>query len=93
MTEKRVLLTGASGLLGRAIYSYLTDVDFRKKYPLTPSQQSADNSADFKWNCLGLCHSRVKGNLRQIDLNNIEKVDQLIAEFKVSSFFYITEFS
>jgi FlaA1/EpsC-like NDP-sugar epimerase len=81
MTEKRVLITGASGLLGRAIYSYLTDSEFQAKYPLSSSQAAV---SDFKCNVLGLCHSRVKGNLRKIDLNDFKQVDQLIDEFKVN---------
>jgi hypothetical protein len=80
VTEKQVnvLLTGASGLLGRAIYKYLTDNNERQKYPLKNL-----NDLEFKWNCLGLCHSRVRGNLRQIDLCDFEAVDRLIDEFIV----------
>ena len=77
MLVKRVLLTGASGLLGRAIYKCLTDVDYQKKYPLT------SQDLEIKWTCLGLCHSRVKGDLRKCDLNNFAEIDQIIDEFKV----------
>lgn len=76
MIEKKVIITGASGLLGRAIYKYLTDVDTQKSFPVK-------NALDYKWNCLGLCYSRVKGNLRSVDLNDSEKVEMLIDEFKV----------
>lgn len=71
-----VLITGASGLLGRQIYKYLTDENLRNRYPVSDLDE-------FKWITLGLCYSRVKGNLRAIDLNDFEEVDKLIQEFKV----------
>lgn len=51
MSEKKVLVTGASGLLGRAVYKYFSNETFRKSFPLN------DNS-DFTWNCVGLCNKR-----------------------------------
>lgn len=83
--EKKVLITGASGLLGRAILKYLTSENEQIKYPVK-------NGSDYKWNCLGLCFSRVKGNLRALDLNDFEKVDKLIEEFKVLSFSKVFQF-
>ena len=78
--EKRVIVTGASGLLGRAIYKYLRDESLQNKYPVKDGQK-------FKWNCLGLCFSRAKADLKPLDLNDFAKVDQLIDEFKVN--FYL----
>ncbi|CAF0711670.1 unnamed protein product [Brachionus calyciflorus] len=70
-----VLITGASGLLGRQILTYFENAELHSKYPV-------DDIEKFKFNCLGLCHSRAKANLRPIDLNNFEQVDKLIDEFK-----------
>lgn len=78
MVEKRVIVTGASGLLGRAIYRYLRDEQLQNKYPVKEGDK-------FKWNCLGLCFSRAKADLKPLDLNDFTKVDQLIDEFKVCS--------
>jgi nucleoside-diphosphate-sugar epimerase len=88
MSEKivNVLVTGASGLLGRMIYRYLTDASFRDKYPINLSDIDA-NKLKFKWNCIGLCHSRVRGNLKKIDLNDFKQVDDFISNFKVRANF------
>ena len=75
-----ILITGASGLLGRVVYKYLTDGSYQSKYPLEYNQNYVN---DYNWNCLGLSYSRPRENLRQLDLNNSEQVDQLIDEFKV----------
>lgn len=61
---KRVLITGASGLLGRAIYR-----EFLK-----------DNS----WETLGLAFSRVKENLKKVDITDENQVKDVISTFKVS---------
>lgn len=74
--EKRVIVTGASGLLGRAVYRYLKDESYRQKYPVKEVDA-------FKWNVLGLCFNRVKGDLKPLDLNDFAQVDKLIDEFKV----------
>ena len=52
MIEKTVLITGASGLLGRAVYKYFTDESFRNEYPIE------DLNSGIKWNCVGLCNKR-----------------------------------
>jgi len=82
MTEQQlsVLITGASGLLGRTVYKYFKDKSFQSKYPLKDSLQSNN----FAWNCLGLCNSRVRGDLRKLDISNFDQVEGLIVEFKVS---------
>jgi S-adenosylmethionine synthetase len=77
MTVFKVLITGASGLLGRAVYKYFTDESFREKYPVSTEIR-------FHFDCLGLCYSRAKNNLRAADLNDFEQVDQLVDEFKVN---------
>lgn len=77
-----VLVTGASGLLGRAVYQYLTDAEFRAKYPLDNDADGTSVDQEFTWNCLGLCYSRAKGNLRKCDLTNLQEIDQLVDEFK-----------
>lgn len=74
--ERKVIVTGASGLLGRAIYKYLNDETYQKKYPVKGVNE-------IKWNVLGLCFSRTKDGLMSLDLNDFAKVDQLIDEFKV----------
>jgi S-adenosylmethionine synthetase len=74
--EKKVLITGASGLLGRAIYKYLTNDTYQKTYPVKEGENC-------KWHCLGLCFNRAKADLKPLDLNDFSKVDQLIDEFKV----------
>lgn len=81
MTDKtvNVLVTGASGLLGRMVYKYFTDQAFQNKYPL-PSEE---NSPKLNWNCLGLCYSRLKEGLKSVDLNDYEEVNKLTEEFKV----------
>lgn len=61
---KRVLITGASGLLGRAIYR-----EFLK-----------DNS----WETLGLAFSRVKENLKKVDITDENQVKEVISTFKPS---------
>lgn len=55
MSEKslNVLVTGASGLLGRQVYQFLTDEHLQHKYPISIE-------SEFSWNCLGLCYSRKK---------------------------------
>jgi nucleoside-diphosphate-sugar epimerase len=85
MSEKlvNVLITGASGLLGRMVYRYLTETSFRDKYPLNLSDIAVDK-LNFKWNCVGLCNSRVRGNLKKLDLNDFIQVDEFINTFKVS---------
>ena len=75
-----ILITGASGLLGRVVHRYLTDAQYQAKYPLEANQTYVN---DFVWNCLGLSYSRVKENLKQLDLNNFDDVNKLIDEFKV----------
>jgi hypothetical protein len=57
MSEKTILITGASGLLGRAVYKYFVDETYRNKYPIE------DFNADFKWNCIGLCNKRYLMNI------------------------------
>ena len=81
MSEQQlnVLVTGASGLLGRTVYKYFKDGSFRSKYPINKSL----SSDTFSWNCLGLCNSRVRGDLRKLDISNYEQVENLIIEFKV----------
>lgn len=61
---KRVLITGASGLLGRAIYR-----EFLK---------------DISWETLGLAFSRVKENLKKVDITDENQVKEVISTFKVS---------
>jgi hypothetical protein len=75
-----VLITGASGLLGRVVYKYLSDSTYQAKYPLNLNDNYVNS---FKWNCLGLCYSRAKENLRPLDLNDTEEVDKLVNDFKV----------
>ena len=62
MSDKtiKVLITGASGLLGRAVYKYFTNEEFRNKYPLSTDCMEALRG--IKWDCVGLCHSRVRGD-------------------------------
>jgi hypothetical protein len=79
-----VLITGASGLLGRVVYKYLSDTSYQSKYPLNLNE---DYVSSFKWNCLGLCYSRARDNLRPLDLNNTEEVNKLVDEFKVKIIF------
>jgi nucleoside-diphosphate-sugar epimerase len=82
MTEQQlnVLITGASGLLGRTVYKYFKEKSFQSKYPIKDSLESNN----FAWNCLGLCNSRVRGDLRKLDISNFEQVESLIVEFKVN---------
>ena len=75
-----VLVTGASGLLGRVVYRYLSDSSYQARYPLDQNENYVNS---FKWNCLGLCYSRARDGLKPLDLNNTEEVDKLIADFKV----------
>jgi len=79
MSEIRVLITGASGLLGRAVYKYFTDESFREGFPLS----NLGKETSFHFECLGLWYSRAKNNLRAVDLNDFRLVDQIIDEFKV----------
>lgn len=72
----KVLITGASGLLGRQVLKYLEDKNLQLKYPV-------DNVENYVFECLGLCYSRIKNNLHPIDLNKFDQVDNLIQEFKV----------
>lgn len=51
MQEKTIIITGASGLLGRVVYKYFTDSDFQQKYPI-------EDTTQIKWNCIGLCNKR-----------------------------------
>jgi nucleoside-diphosphate-sugar epimerase len=78
-----ILVTGASGLLGRVVYKYLSDSSYQAKYPLNQNENYVNS---FKWNCLGLCYSRARDSLKPLDLNNTEEVDELIADFKVIRF-------
>lgn len=73
-----VLITGASGLLGRAVLEYFLDEKLQEKYP----SQDGPETTKFKWNCLGLCYSRPRANLRACDLNDAEQVEKVVAEFK-----------
>ena len=84
-----VLITGASGLLGRSVYKYFTNEAFRAKFPMTAEFAK---ESKLKWNCLGLCYSRVSENLKKIDLTDFNAVDQLIEEYKVSMPFEIQTF-
>ena len=79
MTVKNlnVLITGASGLLGRQVLKYFEDSNLQSKYLV-------DGIQNFKFNCLGLCHSRVKDKLRPINLNDPNQVNTLVEEFKVN---------
>jgi nucleoside-diphosphate-sugar epimerase len=77
MSEKIVLITGASGLLGRTVYKYFTDKSYRDQYPISAN-------AEYNWNVLGLCNSRVRDGLRKLDLTNDDEVEKLINEFKVN---------
>lgn len=72
----KVLITGASGLLGRQVFKYLEDKTLQLQYPV-------DNVENYVFECLGLCHSRIKNKLRPIDLNKFDQVENLIQEFKV----------
>ena len=72
---KRVLITGASGLLGRTVYKYFTDDEFALAYPL-----QASSSGAIQWKCLGLCHSRARPGLVSLDLSDYSRVDKLIEE-------------
>ncbi|KIP08417.1 hypothetical protein PHLGIDRAFT_104366 [Phlebiopsis gigantea 11061_1 CR5-6] len=58
----RVLVTGASGVLGTAVYDAFT--------------ASSSNTV------LGLAYSRPKGNLKQLDLLDSERVQQTFGDFK-----------
>ncbi|RNA10899.1 methionine adenosyltransferase 2 subunit beta-like [Brachionus plicatilis] len=71
----KVLITGASGLLGRQIVKYLEDTNLQSKYPV-------DGVQNYVFECLGLCHSRTKNKLRAVDIKNFDQVDQVIQEFK-----------
>ena len=78
-----VLITGASGLLGRAVLEYFNEKALQEKYPSEIAGADQPPSVNFKWNCLGLCYSRPRNNLRACNLNDPEQVDKLVAEFKV----------
>ena len=63
MAEKwRVMITGASGLLGRAVFKKL--------------------SKDESFLIMGCAHSRCRGNLRQIDLMDLETTEKVVREFQ-----------
>ena len=79
----KVVITGASGLLGRAVLEYCINENLQLKYP-SESASPGEASPNIKLNCLGLCNSRVRKNLRPLNLNNGDEVEKLIAEFKVS---------
>lgn len=89
MSEKtiKVLITGASGLLGHVVYKYFTNKEFQQKYPLSLDCMEALNG--IKWDCVGLCHSRVKEDLKSLDLNNFGGVRDFVNEFKVNKFIFI----
>ncbi|EDV24612.1 uncharacterized protein TRIADDRAFT_25402 [Trichoplax adhaerens] len=59
---KKVLITGASGLLGRAI------------------KREFDNDAT--WKVLGLAYSRAGGDLRRVDLSDVNAVKEVVREFQ-----------
>ena len=87
-TNLNVLITGASGLLGRTVLDYFTQKELREKYPLngTKKNQGEPNLFDSNkvtLNTLGLCFSRARKNLRSIDLSDKSQVDKLIDDFKV----------
>jgi nucleoside-diphosphate-sugar epimerase len=65
--QARVLITGASGLLGRSVLR----------------QFQAASSANLAWTCYGLCHSREKENMIPCDLTNFQKINDLINNLKV----------
>lgn len=87
MSERKinVLITGASGLLGRTVYKYFTDKSYRDLYPISAN-------VEFNWNVLGLCNSRAREGLRKLDLTNDEEVEKLINEFKVKLLDYTRNF-
>ena len=74
-----------SGLLGRSVYSYFSDDSYRAKYPL-PEESSG--SAKFKWDCVGLYNSRKKGDLKQLDLTNLNQVEQFLKQYQVDKNVY-----
>lgn len=76
LNNVKVLITGASGLLGRQIFKYLEDTSLQTQYKV-------DGIDGFKFNCLGLCHSRAKEKLRPVNLNDPNQVVAIIDEFKV----------
>ena len=81
MTEEiKVLITGASGLLGRTVYKYFNNKSFQSKYPLNENVKG-----DFLWKCLGLCNTRIKGDLRKIDISDYGQVESLLKEFQVKT--------
>ena len=79
--ELNVLITGASGLLGRTIYRYFKDDAYQRKYPI-----NAALNEKFAWKVLGLCNSRVRGDLQKLDISDYAQVEKLIEEFKVIHF-------
>ena len=81
MTEEKikVLITGASGLLGRTIYRYFKDQTYQNKYPINEKIK-----AEFIWDCLGLCNSRVRGDLKKLDISNFDQVEKVIKEYEVN---------
>lgn len=88
MTSKnlKVLITGASGLLGRQILNYLENNSLQLENPV-------DNCQNYVFECLGLCHSRAKNKLRPVDLNNFNQIDDVIQEFRVCfEYFFPTNY-
>ena len=58
----RVLVTGASGLLGRAVVKQF--------------------ASDEAWQVMGCAHSRCKGNLKKIDLMDLDATEKLVRVFR-----------
>lgn len=71
MSEKvvNVLVTGGSGLLGRAVVNIF-------------KEDSALNESNIKWNVVGLYNSRPREGLTKLDLTNNKEVLKFIEEFK-----------
>lgn len=67
MIEKTVLITGASGLLGRAVFKHF-------------KEPSIDET--LKWKVIGLYNSRARDGLVQLDLTNNDEVLKFITENK-----------